>query len=187
VKPGSPRLAASADPTQELLAGLPPMRGDRSPARAPRAHLTDSRFFWLALGASPLAYAVAFGARSAVTRLRKRRDERAASPERERKLRAKAADDACRGDDARAADAAIMRAIEAAALAGAKVNVRGVRADEVAAKLEEAGVAADVARPIEALLRECEAARFSPDAEGIDAARARWTQARAAIGAMETK
>lgn len=184
VKPGA-RPVASADAAQEALAGLPPPRAERSAARAARAHVTDSRWFWLALGASPLAYAAAFGARAASVRIRRRREANAASPARERKLRVKAADDACRGDDARAADAAIARALEAAAIADASVNVRGVRADEVAAKLEAAGVASDAARDVEAILRECEASRFSPDAAGIDAARARWTRARAAIAAME--
>lgn len=187
VKPGAPRLAASVDPAQEVLAGLPSMRIERAGAKATRAHLTDTQFFWLALGASPLAYAFAFGARAAVVRVRRRREAHAVSPERERKLRVKAADDACAGDDARAADAAISRALEAAALASAKLNVRGMRADEIAAKLEEAGAPSDSARSVEELLRECEAARFAPDAEGIDSARARWTRARAAIDAMESK
>ena len=186
VKPGA-RPAMSADPAQEVLAGLPAARAERSAPRPARAHLADSRVFWLGLGASPLAFAVVFGAHAAASRLRKRREENEASPARERKARVAAAESACRADDARAADAAIARAIEAAAIAGANVNVRGVRGDEVASKLEDAGVAAEAARTLEAVLRECEAARFAPDAAGIDAARARWDRAKGALAALEVK
>jgi hypothetical protein len=186
VKPGA-TPAAAADPAREVLAGMPAMRAERSAAAPARAHLTDTRAYWLGLGASPLAFAIAFGAHAAVSRVRRRREANAASPARDRKARVAAAEDACGADDARAADAAIARALESAALAGAAVNVRGMRADEVAAKLEDAGVAADAAREVEAILRECEAARFSPDAAGIDASRARWVRAKSALAALEVK
>jgi hypothetical protein len=92
---------------------------------------------------------------------------------------------ASHGADARAVDAATARALEAASVAHAGVNVRGAIGAEVAERLTGAGVAADVASTVADLLRECEAARFSPDGADIASARDRWERARRAIRGLE--
>jgi hypothetical protein len=98
-----------------------------------------------------------------------------------------AANAACRGKDARAVDAAVAHALEAAAIAHAGVNVRGAVGDEVIVRLEGAGVARDAASRVAELLRECEAARFAPDAADVLAARDRWQRAQGAIRQMERR
>ena len=169
VTPGTGRPAASADLPPETLPELPILRAERVGARGERRHVSDSPTFWLGLGLAPLAYGVVFGAGAAARRLRTRRAERVTSPAREMKERVATANVACRGDDARAADAAMARALEAATVALAGVNVRGARADDVAPRLEAAGVDATVAREVEVLLQDGEAARFAPEAATIDA------------------
>ena len=182
---GTDAGGSSAAIPPETLPGLPLYRATRAGAKGERRHVADSPAFWLGLGLAPLAYAVVFGAGTAARRLRARRAERATSPAREMKESVAKAEAACRGDDARAADAAIVRAVETATVALLDVHVRGARADEVAARLEGAGVGGDVAREVEALLQDCAAARFSPEAVAIDAARARWVRARRALDALE--
>jgi hypothetical protein len=92
---------------------------------------------------------------------------------------------ACGGADARTADAAIARALEAAAVAYAGVGVRGALAGEVVERLERAGVAHGAASSVADLLRECEAARFAPDAADILSTRNRWLRAQGAIRGLE--
>lgn len=101
--------------------------------------------------------------------------------------RVNAANAACGGKDARAADAAIARALEAASVAHAGVSVRGAVGAEVAERLERAGLGADAASGVAELLRECEAARFAPDAADVASARNRWARARQAIRQMERR
>jgi hypothetical protein len=48
-------------------------------------------------------------------------------------------------------------------------------------------VAKGTATLVADLLRECEAARFSPDASDVTGARDRWARARGAIRALESK
>jgi hypothetical protein len=57
--------------------------------------------------------------------------------------------------------------------------------DEVALRLERAGVDADAASRLAALLRECEAARFSPGDVDVAAARGRWARAQGSIRELE--
>lgn len=103
----------------------------------------------------------------------------------ELKERMTAAGVACHGADPRAVDAATARALEAASVAYAGVSVRGAVGIEVAQRLERAGVAADAASEVADLLRECEAARFSPDAADMGSARDRWGRAQRAIRHVE--
>jgi hypothetical protein len=186
VKPGA-APAPSADASQDVLAGLPPMRAERTPAVAASRHFADSAVFWLGLLASPLAYAAVVGARGAARRVRERREAKAASPLTELRARVAVANAASKKEDGRALDAAVARVIEAATIAHASVNVRGALADEVTSKLEAAGVANDVAREVDAILRECEASRFAPDESSLELAKARWKRARAAIEKLEAR
>jgi hypothetical protein len=172
--------------TQELLAGLPAAREAMEGSRAPRAHLDDSPLFWVAgIAAWPLALGVAVAGRSAGRRVRYMWTARRASPAMELKERLLAAVSACDGADARTADAAIARALEAAAVAHAGVNVRGAVEGELVERLARAGVASETASHVAQLLRECEQARFAPDASDIVAVRDRWLRAQGAIRGLE--
>jgi hypothetical protein len=177
-----------SDPAAELLPGLPPARDrlEGSPTSAP--HIDDSPLFWLgAVGGGPLAFGFAVALRHAAQRVSRARRGRRASPGAELRDRVSAARAACGGGDARAADSAISRALEAAAWAHAGVNVRGAVGDEVTERLERAGVGRQAASSLADLLRECETARFAPDEAELAAARSRWTRAQAIVRRLEKR
>jgi hypothetical protein len=94
---------------------------------------------------------------------------------------------ACRGNDARTADAAIARALEAATVAHVGVSVRDAVGREVLERLEKAGVTPDAASRVAELLRECDTARFAPEAADVLAARDRWLRAQGAIRRLEKR
>jgi hypothetical protein len=187
VKPSAAgAAAASAQREQEKLQGLPEAR-DALEGDAPhRAHPDDSRLFWLAgIGGWPSALGLAVAGSAITRRVRRRWSLRKASPATELKERVAGAIAACQGSDPRAVDAAIARALQAAAVAHCGVSVRGAVGVQVVERLEDAGATSDTAAQIAELLRQCEEARFSPDAADVQAARDRWAQARAAIRALE--
>jgi hypothetical protein len=180
--------SGSAPPKEEALPGLPQPRDVLEGARAPRAHLDDSPIFWMGGVASwPLAFGVAVAGRAAARRAREAWRARRMSPGTQLRERLHAATAACGGRDARTADAAIARALEAATVAHAGVSVRGAIGDEIVERLARAGVRREAAERIADLLRECEAARFSPDAVDVVAARARWLRAQGAIRELERR
>ncbi|MGD0528733.1 MAG: BatD family protein [Polyangiaceae bacterium] len=189
VKPSAVAPAASGDaPDQEMLPGLPSPRDALEGTAPAHAHLDDNRFFWLlGVGSWPVAFGFAVAGTAAGRRLARRWRAKKASPATDLKDRMSAANAACRGKDARAVDAAVAHALEAAAIAHAGVNVRGAVGDEVIVRLEGAGVARDAASRVAELLRECEAARFAPDAADVLAARDRWQRAQGAIRQMERR
>jgi hypothetical protein len=188
VKSVAGAATASADPAEETLSGLPAPRDTLQGARTPRAHLDDAPVFWLAgIGAWPLAFGVAVAGRAAGRRVATAWRARRASPESDLRERVAAANAACRVGDARAADAAIARALEAASLAHARVNVRGAVGDEIVDRLAGAGMDRDAAARLAGLLRECEAARFAPEAADVAAARDRWLRAQGAIRDLERR
>ncbi len=181
--------AASGGPSsEEVLPGLPAPRDTLEGSRPRRPHLDDSPAFWLAGVASwPLALGLAVAGRAAGRRARDVWRMRRVSPATQLRERVAAAKAACGGRDARIADAAIARAIEAAALAHAGVSVRGAVGVEVIDRLERAGVVREEAARLAELLRECEAARFSPDGADVIAARGRWVRAQGAIRQLERR
>ncbi len=186
--------ASSAAAADDKLQGLPAPRDTlEAPqgAAPPRVHLDDARVFWLGgLGAWPAALGLVLAGTAAGRRLRGALRTRRTSPAAELKERIAAATVACEGADARAADAAVERALHSAAVAHAGVNLRGAVGVEVVARLAEAGVPRDVADEVWALLRECEAARFSPDttdAAAIELSRERWARARKLLRALESR
>lgn len=188
VKPVANAPAASAGEPEETLPGLPgPMdKMEGEPAR--RAHLDDVPLFWLlGIAAWPVAFGLAVGATAAGKRASRAWNARRASPAAELKERLAAADAASEGGDARQVDAAVARALEAAAMAHAGVNVRGALGGEVADRLARAGVAEGAASRIADLLRECEMARFSPEGPDVASARDRWVRARGAIRDLERR
>jgi hypothetical protein len=175
-----------ADPARETLPGLPNPRDRLEGPRGARAHADDSPLFWIAgIGAWPLAFGAMVAGRAAGRRVAVAWRTRRTSPAAELKERLAAATTACGTGDARTADAAIARALEAAALAHAGVNVRGAAGGEVVDRLERAGVAHDAASSVANLLRECEVARFAPEAVDILTARNRWLRAQGAIRGLE--
>jgi hypothetical protein len=184
---GAPPAAGQA-PDEELLAGLPAPRDTLEGTVPSRAHLDDRPLVWLlGVGAWPAALGIAVAGRATGRRLSRAWRTRRASPASELRDRVTAANAACNGDDARACDAAIARALEAAAIAHAGVNVRGAVGDELVHQLEGAGVAGDAATRVAELLRECEAARFAPDSVDVPSARDRWQRAQGAIRQLEKR
>jgi hypothetical protein len=189
VKPTTAAPTASGDaPEQEVLSGLPPLRDTLAGTAPPHAHLDDSRLYWLlGVGAWPAAFGIVVAGRAMGRRVAGAWRTRKASPATDLRERVSAANAACHGKDARAADAAIAHALEAAAIAHAGVSVRGAVGDEVIHRLEDAGVARDAASRVAELLRECEAARFAPDAADVVSARDRWLRAQGAIRQLERR
>jgi hypothetical protein len=172
----------------EALPGLPPVRDALQGARPLQAHWDDSPVFWLAgvLG-WPLAFGLAVTGRAAARRAHDAWRARRISPGTELRERVAAANAACGLGDARIADAAIARALEAATVAHAGVSVRGAIGTEVVDRLERAGVRHEAAERLADLLRECEAARFAPQAGDVVAARDRWVRAQGAIRQLERR
>lgn len=188
VNPNAAAAAKVPDKASEVLPGLPPVRTSLEGLPAARPHPDDSPWFWvLAIGGGPLAFGLSVGLSSIAKRVTSAWKERRTSPASELRERVSAAREACVKGDARAADSAIGRALEAAAMAHAGVNVRGAIGRELTEKLERAGVASDAATTVAELLRECEAARFSPDAAELAATRDRWSRAQAAIARLERR
>jgi hypothetical protein len=183
VRPGKapePTGNAAFDP----FATLPAARSHLSPARVEPAFFSDAPLFWAGLAATPLAYVLASWTQALVERLRRARSARAMSPETDLRARMAAAVVACRGSDPRAADAAVTRVLHAATVAKVGVNVRDAEGGEVSRRLAGAGVEEDVARRIEGLIRDCESARFAPDAAEMTAVRERWEAARGVVESL---
>jgi hypothetical protein len=188
---GSVRVKASATPTgqeppRELLPGLPPARMRLEGFRGARVHSDDSPLFWL-LGVVgwPAAFGLAFGAKGLGERVSRIYRHRRTSPAAELRQRVAAAHAASRGKNPRDADAATVRALLAATVAHAGVNIRGAAGgDDVAARLSSAGVSKDAAANVAELLVECEAARFAPDASDVSQAGQRWARAQQVIAAL---
>ncbi|WP_394837618.1 hypothetical protein LVJ94_11985 [Pendulispora rubella] len=174
-------VASAADP----LPNLPPLRLDRAPEAVPHGHLTDMRGFWFALAAPSLSFVVFAGGRVAGRRLKERIRTRNGSPDTLLKQRLQEADAAGAGTDARAADAAIARALEQAIIVKANVNVRAMATRQIATALIEHGVAEPVAQSIEELLAACEAARFAPTGSDIAVSRERWKAAQECISKLK--
>lgn len=188
VKPSAPGPAASVAADQETLAGLPGPRDALEGTPPARAHLDDSRAFWLlGVGAWPVAFGIAVAGRATGRRVLRVWRARRASPASELRERVVGAVKACAADDSRVADAAIARVLEAATVALAGVSVRGAIGGEVVERLERAGVERDAATSVAELLRECEAARFSPTAADVAAARDRWARARDVLRQLEKR
>jgi hypothetical protein len=176
VSPG----ALSEDEQPSKLPELPPLKASLAGSKI-KKHIDDSPLFWGALLAPVAIFVSAAGARSAMQKTKEAIAKRSASPARELARRIEAAKNACAGTDARAADAAVVRVLEQAAIVKHDVNVRGITSSEAVRALEQAGARTEVARELVATIRACEDARFSPDGGGIDAARERWERAQKVV------
>ena len=109
---------------------------------------------------------------------------RATSPEASLRQRVAEAEAASRAQDPRGAYAAIVRAVEAATVAYAGLNVRGIAVDDVARALEARGVDGATAHALRDTLDACGNARFSPEGHDIEAARKRWDDTQRAIAML---
>jgi hypothetical protein len=186
----STAAAPPSDSTPEILPGLPSPRAALQGTASPRRFADDTAAFWIGgIAGWPAAFGLAVAGRAAARRARRVWRGRRISPAADLKQRVALAHAACEGADARQADAAIARALEVASIVHAGVSVRAAVGGEVAKKLEVAGVTHDAATRVADLLRECEAARFSPDATDApsarDAARDRWARAQRVIQSLE--
>ena len=91
-----------------------------------------------------------------------------------------------KGDDGKAAMGAVARAVETEVLAKTTVNLRGVPAETARGELEDAGVTAEDATEVLAILRACEDARFSPDGVQTTTARETWERARTVLDHLQS-
>jgi hypothetical protein len=188
VKPSAatPGQPAATQEEPETLPGLPGPRTTLEGLPSSKRHVDDSLWLWLAgTAAGPLTFFAAVGLTTAIRRLAEKWRSRRTSPAADLKERISAAHAACSARDARGADAAIVRALEAATIAYKGVSVRGAVGGEVAERLERSGVDTAAARGVAELLRECEAARFAPEAVDAAAAKSRWQRAQGAIRTLE--
>ena len=179
VAPGAERDAGT-DAPEVVLGGMPKERRSLEGPH-PQSFLAERGLFWVALFGSPLACAFALSAQGILGRWREKRAAATPSADRIAKTRRAEADDACRGDDGKAAMGAVARAVEADVLLRTDVNLRGAAGETVKMELEGAGLESEQAEGILAILRTCEDARFSPDGVDIETARATWTRAKAAL------
>jgi hypothetical protein len=186
----NPNASTRGDDTApERLPGLPLPRGRlESAGPTARKYVDDSPVFWFGgLAAGPCAFVAAVAGRASARRASEVWRRRRTSPLAELRARVAAADAACRGHDARAADASIERALYSATVARLGVSVRGALGSDVGARLERAGLAPAAATRLARLLEECEAARFAPDEADIRTVRERWDRAHQAIRELVRK
>jgi hypothetical protein len=188
----APGAVATAEPEQPLLQGLPGPRDALQGSPEARRHADDTALFWLGgVAGWPLAFGLVVAGGAASRRAAGAWRSRRTSPAADLKERVALAHVACEGKDARLADAAIARALEAAIVAHAGVSVRAAVGGEIVDRLERAGVVRETASRVADLMRECEAARFSPDDANLDgarsAARDRWIRAQGAIRGLEKR
>jgi hypothetical protein len=174
---------AGPEIAEPLLPNLPKMRTTLEGARE-ETFLTERPVYWGALFGSPLLCVSAIAVSGALRKARERRANAAPSPERIARERRAEADAAVKGEDGKAALAAIARALEAEILASTGVNIRGTSGDGAIRELEDAGVSEHTARSVVKILSECEDARFSPSGVSQDTAQALWTRTKEALGAI---
>lgn len=160
--PGAP----PADDTQrsDALAGLLKARATLgAPAHAP-LRLADRRWFWLALLAGPLGVVATSGSIRVGKRIGERMKARRSS---HRTLAQQALDEAAtaaRAGDGAGAASAVERAVFTAVEAAVGLKARAVLRPDLPAELEQAGLSADAAREIVAVLESCDGLRFTGEA-----------------------
>ncbi len=177
---------AGVDVAEPLFPNLPQARAALE-GKHVESFLTERPVFWGALFGLPFASVAVIGFAGLARRARERRANAAPSPERIAKDRRAEAEAALKGEDAKAALAAVARALEAGVLAGTGVNVRGTSSDGAVAELGDAGVSTDTARAVTKILAECEDARFSPSGVKMETARELWQRAKETLAAVDAR
>lgn len=174
---------AGPEVAEPLLPNLPKLRTALE-GKHEETFLTERPIYWGALFGSPLACVAGLVLIGALRREKERRANAAPSPERIARERRAEAEAALKGEDGKAAIAAVARALEAEVLASTGVNIRGTSGDGAIRELEDAGVSESTARSVVRILSECEDARFSPAGVSQETARSLWQRAKEAMGAI---
>jgi hypothetical protein len=176
VAAGAPTPASAAAAPQNVLAagGVRPIRL-RLTMRSPSAAPWDEAWFWPALGAGPLAFAVALLSRRAQTLFAsdpgERRMKRARRAARARLRGAEALlEGARRGAQATGEfHAEVARALTGYLADKQGIVAAGLTRDELSRALAGRGHPPSTVRALVQILDECDRARFSPDASDVSA------------------
>lgn len=164
-----------------VLDGLPKALSSPEPADSNSASFVTRPSFLVAWLGAPLA-ALLFMAGSLVRRGLKRR---AAAPRDNPKARLRGllreAEDALAKRDAKAADAAVVRYVEASIQTRTALSPRGVSLDRLSGELVARRVSDDVAGELTRVLREAEVARFAPGGVELSEVEARFNSAKRAV------
>lgn len=171
---------AGAETVDPVLPNLPAPRNALE-GKKEEAFVTERPLFWLSLFGSPIACALVIAGRDALRRAQERRKNAAPAPDRIAKDRRGEAAAAVKGADGKAAAGAIERAVLAEILARTGVNLRGTSGDKALEELTEAGIKAERAKELLAILSECESARFAPTDVDVEPMRALWKRATLAL------
>jgi hypothetical protein len=179
VTPGATPKSSGRDDADLLLANLPPPRATLAGLPPARTFVTDRPVFWFSLLGAPLVVLGGLGATSLAGNLRKKRAAQATSPLADWKEKVDKADKAARDLDARAADAAALRALHAAPQAFFGTSIRAAQnVEDIVRALVAAGVKQDVATRYAEVVRACEVDRYAPEPASVETVRARWTEAK---------
>ncbi len=179
VTPGATPRSNARDDADLPLANLPPPRATLAGLPPARSYVTDRPVFWFSLLGAPLLVLGGLGATSLAGNLRKKRAAQATSPLADWKEKVDRADKAVRDADARAADAAVLRALHAAPQAFFGTSIRAAQnGEDIVRALVAAGVKEDVATRYSAVVRACEVDRYAPEPASVETVRARWTEAK---------
>jgi hypothetical protein len=179
VTPGATARSSARDDADLPLANLPPPRATLVGLPPARSFVTDRPVFWWSLLGAPLVVLAGLGATSLGGSLRKKRADQAASPLADWKDKVDRAEKAARDVDARAADAATLRALHAAPQAFFGTSIRAAQSGaDIVSALVAAGVKSDVAERYADVVRACEVDRYAPEPASVDTVRARWSEAK---------
>lgn len=168
---------AGPEIAEQVLPGMPATRTALE-GRREEMFVTERPLYWVMLFGSPLLCVAVISLGDAARRVREKRANAAPSPERIARERSAEAEAAMKGDDGKAAVAAVLRALEAELLARTGVNVRGTSKEGALRELVDVGVEERDARKAIDLISTCEDARFSPSALAVATAREFWTRAK---------
>ena len=179
VTPGIAAKAGDRDDADLPLANLPPARTTLGRTAPAPSFLTDRPLFWLSLLGAPLLVLAAIGGAELASAMRTKRAAKATSPLADLKDKIDKADRTIREVDARAADAAVLRALHAAPQAFFAVSIRAAQsATDIVDTLVKAGASAEIAARYADLVRACEVDRYAPEPATLETVRARWTLAK---------
>ncbi len=139
---------------------LPARKTLGAPSERPR-YLGDASWFWLMLGAGPLAVIGLRGGTRLFGLFRTRWQARQQAHQTRANLALREAQAALERNEAAVAASAVERAVHLAIEAKADLRARGVLRDDLAATLEARGISSDSAKEAVFLLEACDALRFT--------------------------
>jgi hypothetical protein len=171
-------VANLIDPATKLPAGAEPQKADPFAAMpgaraslgayAPPRTIFEGRSLWLLIAAPPLAVGLVSAGSGAARGMKRRRSARRDTPgAHAQKALAEAADAEGKGD-AKAAAAAVERAVHLAVEGATGLKSRGVLLADLPDELAKARVPAPLVDAIVSALSTCEAVRFDPDPKSTE-------------------